>query len=149
MFSTFSIKSYFSWLFYGPTPLAHPSGPPSSPDEITSYNEKSDILILPDGRKLGYAQYGSPNGKPVFMLHGMPGSRLDAGHFDDIGKELGARVIGIDRPGIGWSSPQPGRRLSDHVKEVEAVADALGIERFRIMVCAAQSRISTSYDELL
>lgn len=135
MLSTFNLKTYFIWLFKGPTPLPHPSGPPSSPEETTLYNEKSDILILPDGRKLGYAQYGTPNGKPVFMLHGMPGSRLDAGHFDDLGKELGARVIGIDRPGIGWSTPQPGRRLLDHAKDVEAVANELGIERFKIMVC--------------
>jgi pimeloyl-ACP methyl ester carboxylesterase len=71
------------------------------------------------------------------MLHGMPGSRLDAAHFDDIGKELGVRVIGIDRPGIGWSTVQSGRGLADHVRDLEAVADELKIEGFKIMVCAS------------
>jgi pimeloyl-ACP methyl ester carboxylesterase len=105
-------------------------------EEPTLYNKRSDVLTLPNGRKLGYAQYGSPSGKLVFMLHGMPGSRLDAAHFDVVGKELRARVIRIDRPGIGWSSPRPSRTLRNHIKDVEAVADALNIEKFKIMVFA-------------
>jgi hypothetical protein len=140
MFPAFNLKSYIDWVFYGPTPLHNPPGPPtkpggsSSPSDSTPYTEASDIVILPDGRTLGYAQYGSPAGKPVVFLHGMPGSRLDAAHFDDIGKDLGARIIGIDRPGIGWSTPQPGRTLLSHAEDVEAVTNHLKIDKFRIMV---------------
>lgn len=143
MFPIFNIKSYFDWIVYGPKPLPNPPGPPPHPGETVStpYTEKSDIVNLPDGRRIGYAQYGSPTGKPVIFLHGMPGSRLDAAHFDKIGKELGARVIGIDRPGIGWSTPQPNRTILDHAKDVEAVTDHLGLEKFRIMV----SRFPGSY----
>ena len=140
MFSTFNLKSYFDWVFYGPRPIPNPPGPPLSPRDASSlsdstpYTETSNIVILPDGRKLGYAQYGSPRGKPVIFLHGMPGSRLDAAHFDDVGKELGARIIGIDRPGIGWSTPQPDRTLLSPVKDVEALTDHLKIAKFSIMV---------------
>jgi hypothetical protein len=140
MFSTFNLKSYFDWVFYGPRPIPNPPGPPPSPRDASSlsdstpYTETSNIVILPDGRKLGYAQYGSPRGKPVIFLHGMPGSRLDAAHFDDVGKELGARIIGIDRPGIGWSTPQPDRTLLSHAKDVEALTDHLKIAKFSIMV---------------
>jgi hypothetical protein len=140
MLPNFNLKSYFDWVFYGPKPIPNPPGPPSSPidgassSNSTPYTENSDIVTLPDGRRLGYAQYGSPTGKPVIFLHGMPGSRLDAAHFDKIGKEIGARVIGIDRPGIGWSTPQPGRTLLSHAKDVEAVTDHLNIDKFRIMV---------------
>lgn len=28
------------------------------------------ILILKDGRKLGYAEYGDPQGKPLMFFHG-------------------------------------------------------------------------------
>ena len=33
-------------------------------------------ITLPDGRTLGYAEYGAPSGKPVFFFHGIPGSRV-------------------------------------------------------------------------
>ena len=32
----------------------------------------TNILWLPDGRKLCYAEYGDPDGKPVVLLHGNP-----------------------------------------------------------------------------
>lgn len=140
MFPTFNLKSYFVWVFYGPQPLSNPPGPPSGPrdtstvSEYTPYTESSNLMVLPDGRKLGYAQYGSPTGKPVIFLHGMPGSRLDAAHFDDVGKELGARIIGIDRPGIGWSTPQPNRTILSHAQDVEALTDHLKIDKVRVMV---------------
>jgi hypothetical protein len=141
MFPIFNLKSYFDWIFYGPKPIPNPPGAPSSPwdtsslTEATPYTEASNIVILQDGRKLGYAQYGSPTGKPVIFLHGMPGSRLDAAHFDDTGKELGVRIIGIDRPGIGWSTPLPGRTLLSHADDVEALIEHLKIDKFSIMVC--------------
>lgn len=91
-------------------------------------------MTLPDGRKLGYAQYGSPTGKAILFLHGMPGSRLECAYFHDLGKELGARIIGVDRPGMGWSTPQPGRKLLDFPKDVERLTEHLGIESYSVMV---------------
>ena len=37
----------------------------------------SQQIKLKDGRSLGYAEYGSPDGKPIFYFHGFPGSRID------------------------------------------------------------------------
>ena len=34
-------------------------------------------ISLHDGRMLGYAEYGAPEGTPVLYFHGFPGSRLD------------------------------------------------------------------------
>jgi hypothetical protein len=35
------------------------------------------LLELDDGRTVGYAAWGDPEGSPVFIGHGTPGSRLD------------------------------------------------------------------------
>ena len=39
-------------------------------------------IKLKDGRMLGYAEYGAPEGKPVFHFHGYPHSRLEWLAFD-------------------------------------------------------------------
>lgn len=35
-----------------------------------------DSIALPDGRQLAYQFYGLPEGKPVYIFHGFPGSRI-------------------------------------------------------------------------
>lgn len=82
---------------------------------------------------MGYASYGDPNGAPVLYCHGFPGSRLEARVYDRAGAELGVRVIGIDRPGMGLSEFVAGRRLVDWTGEVVAVADILGLDRFALL----------------
>jgi hypothetical protein len=98
-------------------------------------DDTSDTLTLPDGRKLGYAQYGSRTGKPIFYMHGLPGSRIEAARLDGIGREFGAYIIALDRPGYGLSSPDPGRTLLGFPKDLEALANHLGINSFAILVC--------------
>ena len=100
-------------------------------------NDNSDTLLLPDGRKLGYAQYGSQTGRAVFFVHGHPGSRLEGAHLHDLGLKLGARIINPERPGMGLSSPQPGRTLLDYPKDLEHLADHLKLESYGVLVRAA------------
>ncbi|KAH8705029.1 Alpha/Beta hydrolase protein [Talaromyces proteolyticus] len=96
-------------------------------------NNSSQTFILPDGRSLGYAQYGALTGKPILYQHGHPASRLEAAGFDDLGLELGARIIAMDRPGFGWSSPHPGRKLLDHPKDIEHLANHLGLDHYSVL----------------
>lgn len=84
---------------------------------------------LPGGRKLGYAEGGDPNGVPVFYFHGFPGSRLEA----TLLPPSGIRLIGVDRPGYGLSTPRPRRKLADWPKDIAALADHLGLERFGVV----------------
>ena len=58
-------------------------------------------IKLKDGRMLGYAEYGNPDGNPVFYFHGFPGSRLDwpFSDTDDSASQLNTRIIAVDRPG--------------------------------------------------
>lgn len=97
-------------------------------------NDSSSTLTLPDGRKLGYAQYGSLTGHAILYQHGLPGSRLEAASLEDLGLELGARIIAVDRPGIGWSSPNPSRKMLDHPKDLESLAEHLGLEKYSVIV---------------
>ena len=94
----------------------------------------SQSLRLPDGRTLMYAEYGAPDGKPVFYFHGLPGSRLEPATLDpnDLVK-AGIRMIASDRPGMGGSDFQPGRGFSHWPADVVALADRLGLGIFGLL----------------
>lgn len=90
-------------------------------------------MRLPDGRVLAYTDLGSAAGPVVMYCHGAPSSRLDLLVFADVFVARGVRVVSADRPGYGGSSPQPGRRREDWPRDVAALADHLGIERFAVL----------------
>jgi pimeloyl-ACP methyl ester carboxylesterase len=90
-------------------------------------------LTLKDGRRLGYAEAGDPQGRPVIYCHGFPASRLEAALVDRAALRLGARIVVPDRPGYGLSDYQPGRRMVDWPGDVEQLADALGFGRFAVL----------------
>ncbi|MFD1938351.1 alpha/beta fold hydrolase [Nonomuraea mangrovi] len=91
------------------------------------------IVHTPQGRKLAVEEWGSPTGRPVFLLHGTPGSRLGPRPRAPVLYRLGVRLITFDRPGYGGSDPARGRRVSDAVDDVSAVADALGLDTFAVV----------------
>jgi pimeloyl-ACP methyl ester carboxylesterase len=88
---------------------------------------------MPDGRELAYEEYGDPVGDPVLSFHGGLSSRLDAAPAHEAALALGVRLISPDRPGMGRSTFQPGRRLLDWPADVTALTEALDIERFAVM----------------
>jgi len=86
-----------------------------------------------DGRALAYHEVGDPGGAPVVWCHGGLSSRLDA-EFARAGAEAArVRLVTIDRPGLGESARQKGRTVADWAGDVATVADALGIEQFRVI----------------
>jgi pimeloyl-ACP methyl ester carboxylesterase len=87
-------------------------------------------LRLDNGRRLGYALYGDPEGRPVFYFHGLPGSRIEARLADGIAARRGIHLIALDRPGFGLSEFHPRRTILEWPDDVVKVADALRIERF-------------------
>ncbi len=91
-------------------------------------------LALADGRMLGWAEFGSPDGHPVLYFHGAPSSRLEPLLVgDDVWRRAGLRVIAADRPGMGRSDFQPGRSLCDWPEDAVALADALGLPQFSVL----------------
>jgi pimeloyl-ACP methyl ester carboxylesterase len=89
-------------------------------------------LTLPNGRSLGYAEYGNPDGAPVFYFPGTPSSRLLHPPEGPTGA-LGVRLIVLERPGYGLSDFQRGRTLLDWPGDVCAFADALGTDSFPVV----------------
>lgn len=92
----------------------------------------NQTLVLKDGRKLGYAEYGDLQGKAVFHFNGSGSSRLEHPADESILMDLGIRFIATDRPGHGISDPQPDRQLLDWPEDVCQLADHLGVERFYV-----------------
>ncbi len=92
----------------------------------------ASVLTLKDGRRLGYAEYGDPLGKPLLFFHGMPGSRVEGKLGDAAARKLGIRLIAPDRPGYGLSDFKPKRTFLDWPEDVTELADELGIDRFAV-----------------
>jgi len=90
-------------------------------------------LCLSDGRQLGYAEFGDPQGSPAFHFHGFPGTRLTASLHAEDATAAGVRLIAPDRPGMGLSDFQRRRRIADWPHDVSELADALGIDRFAVL----------------
>jgi pimeloyl-ACP methyl ester carboxylesterase len=90
-----------------------------------------DHVVLSDGRKLRYAEWGDPSGQPIFLFHGAPASRLFAPD-PAVTAEAGVRMVTVDRPGYGGSDPMPGRQILDWPHDVVALAEALGLDQFDV-----------------
>ena len=93
---------------------------------------REGTIDLPDGRALGYREYGEATGTPIVYLHGLPGSRLDPVALDEEYRSLGLRLVAIERPGYGLSTARRSWGLLDWPADVVAVADRLAIERFAV-----------------
>ncbi len=77
------------------------------------------------GRRLGVVEYGDPLGFPIFYFHGLPACRFEAAVLSDHASNSHCRLIAVDRPGIGLSSPQSGRTILDWVDDVSRLANAV------------------------
>lgn len=90
-------------------------------------------VLAVDGRRLAVEERGDPLGLPVFLLHGTPGSRIGPLPRPKVLHHLGTRLLSFDRPGYGDSDRLRGRTVADAAADVEAIADACGIERFAVV----------------
>ncbi|NUR62938.1 MAG: alpha/beta fold hydrolase [Catenulispora sp.] len=86
-----------------------------------------------DGRRLAVESWGPEHGVPVFLLHGMPGSRVGPRPRESLLYRLGARLIAYDRPGYGESDRLRRRAVADAAPDVAAIADELGLPRFAVL----------------
>ncbi|MEB3903160.1 alpha/beta hydrolase [Mycobacterium ulcerans] len=91
-----------------------------------------ESLTLADGRTLTYLTYGDPGGLPVIFSHGFADSAVIRNPDDDLTASLGVWMIAADQPGVGGSTPRPGRRMVDWGADMEQLADHLGLGAFAV-----------------
>lgn len=112
----------------------------------TDRPQPSHLVTLPDGRRLGIDETGPADGPALVFLHSSPGSR----RFDPSPAETaaaGVRLITLDRPGYGASSP-----LADYViPSVPAIANdlaaglaELGVNEFALSGWSAGGRFAAA-----
>jgi pimeloyl-ACP methyl ester carboxylesterase len=87
---------------------------------------------LPDGRLLGWAQWGSDSGTPVLFFSGAAMGR-SLGFGAEAVARLGVRLISVERPGLGASTPKPWRTLDDMATDIQHLASALALPHFSIV----------------
>jgi pimeloyl-ACP methyl ester carboxylesterase len=104
-----------------------------------------------DGRMIAVESLGDPDGAPVFLMHGTPGSFAGPHPRGIFLRRRGIRLISYNRPGYADSDRLPCRRVADAADDVEDIADYFGIVRFSVigrsggaphaLACAAQPRL--------
>ena len=87
------------------------------------------FIELPDGRLLDFRVSGPPDGAPLVMHHGTPGSLVAYRPIERAVHRRGLRMVTYSRPGYGGSTRNRGRRVADVVGDLEALLDHLGAER--------------------
>jgi len=89
---------------------------------------------LRDGRRLSYAEYGTPGGRAVLWFHGTPGARGQIPPAVRVAAaRRGMRVIAVERPGTGRSTGHLCSAVVDHAVDIEQLADQLGLDRFGLV----------------
>lgn len=84
--------------------------------------------VLSDGRLLGWAEWGPKDGVPVLLCPGAATSRW-LGFGPGAVETLGVRLVSVDRPGLGASTPAPGRTFSDFAGDMRQLCALRGLGR--------------------
>jgi pimeloyl-ACP methyl ester carboxylesterase len=85
-------------------------------------------------RLIGFAAFGVPGGRTIFWLHGTPGARRQIPTETRVfAQRHNIRLIGIDRPGIGSSTPHQYETVSGFADDMRTIADILGIDKMAIV----------------
>src|SRR4029450_8025458 len=110
-----------------------PAGAPDRGAMATA--QQPQLVRLPDGRRLAFAQYGPPDGVACVVLSGMPGSRLaPAWAFPDrLLAERGGRLRGVHTPRHGRSAPNPRTSALGVADDLGVLGAAVGLDRFAVL----------------
>ncbi|UPV76482.1 alpha/beta hydrolase (plasmid) [Halorussus limi] len=120
------------------------TGAPSSDDrestegrsEAVSPDSAVRTVTVGDGRRVAYAEYGATDAAtdatPVAFLHGTPGSHVLGELYDEAARRRGVRLLAIERPGYGDSTPRPDPSPTD-TDYLRAVLDDAGVSRVGVV----------------
>ncbi len=103
-----------------------------SDDEVTE--TRVATVSVGDGRTVAYAEYGATaeeadttDPTPVALFHGTPGSHLLGELYAEKARRRGVRLLAIERPGYGDSTPWPDRTPTDAAEYLHAVLADAGV----------------------
>lgn len=95
---------------------------------------EGSIAVGENKRRIGFAEFGSASGRAVVWLHGTPGARrqipTEAREYAALN---GIRLIGLDRPGVGSSTPHRYANVAGFASDLTSVLDALGVDEFAVI----------------
>lgn len=94
------------------------------PDPVPS------TVTLADGRTLEYLVEGDPDGLPLVLHHGTPGSAVPFPNGSTAAAERGLALVQYTRAGYGGSTPNPGRVVGDVAADIAGLLDHLGRDEF-------------------
>ena len=87
-----------------------------------------------NGRNLGFAAFGPPEGRPILWLHGTPGARRQIPEaVREVAGPAGLRFIGVDRPGTGISTPHLYGSLLEFSADLEILLNELGMAELAVI----------------
>ena len=91
-------------------------------------------LQLSSGRQVGIAEFGCHDGQPVLWFHGTPGARRQVPFVArEHALQHGLRILGIERPGIGLSTPHLYSNVAAWGQDMEELADRLALDRLGLI----------------
>jgi pimeloyl-ACP methyl ester carboxylesterase len=91
-------------------------------------------IAVGEDRQISFAEFGAPQGRPFFWLHGTPGARRQIPTEARVYSEHhNIRLIGIDRPGIGSSTPHRYENILAFADDLRTVADTLGVDKMAVI----------------
>jgi pimeloyl-ACP methyl ester carboxylesterase len=106
-------------------------------------------VTVGSGRRFGFAEFGPADGRPIVWMHGTPGARRQIPESARVAAdELGLRIVGIDRPGVGASTAYLHASLLDVAAELGEVTEQLGLDRFAMIGLSGGGPYVLAYSHL-
>ncbi len=109
-----------------------------SPPRLTPYLDpeihgfpKFALITLTNGRKLGYFEYGDPDGIPAIYCHGSFETGMVSKSQRLHGN--GVRLFAVERPGVGESSPTEDYSPQAYARDLMEFADQLGLRQYAVV----------------
>jgi pimeloyl-ACP methyl ester carboxylesterase len=91
-------------------------------------------IAVGENRQISFAEFGAPQGRPVFWLHGTPGARRQIPTEARVySEDHNIRLIGVDRPGIGSSTPHRYSCILSFADDLRTIADTLGVDKMAVI----------------
>jgi pimeloyl-ACP methyl ester carboxylesterase len=99
-------------------------------------------MVLENGRRLAWAEFGHCHGYPILYMHRQGGSRLEALFLHDAAKAAGFRLIAVDRPGLGESDFYAFNEPSELANDYIQLIDRLNLPQVAVLSWGAGSRFA-------